>query len=88
VTHQDSKPIEEQLKELIFQEFRIERSKISHDSKVKELGPDSLAVLELLAAVEAQFEISIPDEEVPRISSFGSLVDSIEKHLKMKSGSA
>lgn len=86
--HQDSKPIEEQLKELISQEFRIDRSKLSHDSKVKDLGRDSLAVLELLAAVEVEFEISIPNEEVPRISSFGSLVDSIEKHLKMKSDSA
>ena len=39
-------------------------------------------MLELLAAVEAQFEISIPDEEVPRISSFGSLVDFNRKALK------
>lgn len=81
---QNSKSIEEQLKELIVQEFGLDRSKISQQSKVKELGRDSLAVLELLAAVEAQFEISIPDEEVTKISSFESLVHSIEKHLEMK----
>jgi acyl carrier protein len=85
---QNSKFIEEQLKDMIVQAFGIDRSKLSHHSKVKELGRDSLAVLELLAAVEAQFEISIPDEEVPRLSSFGSLVDSIERHLKIKPDSA
>jgi acyl carrier protein len=84
----NSKSIEEELEELIVQALGVDRSKISHHSEVKKLGRDSLAMLELLAAVEAQFEISIPDEEASRISSFGSLVDSIKKHLQMKSDSA
>lgn len=87
VSQHNIKSIEEKLKELIVREFGVDQSRISHRSKVKEFGRDSLAVLELLAAVEAQFEISIPNEEVSKISSFESLVHSIEKHLDMKSGS-
>jgi acyl carrier protein len=85
---ENSSSIEEWAKNLIAQEFKVDRSRISRNSKVKELGRDSLAVLELLAAVEAQFDISIPDEEALKILSFGSLVDSIEKHLKKKPLSA
>jgi len=71
-------------KELISREFKLDVRKILDDSKVNELGPDSLSVLELLAAVESRFDISIPDDEARKISTFASLVHSIDKHLSTK----
>ncbi len=84
MTAHHSKSIKQWTRELISQEFKVDVCKILDDSKVKELGQDSLAVLELLAAIEAQFDISIPDDEAIRISTFASLVDSINKHLNAK----
>jgi acyl carrier protein len=80
----DNDLIEERVRGLIAQEFKVDKSLISYDSEFKGLGRDSLAVLELLALIENEFDISISDEEARQISSFRSLVDSITEHLRAK----
>lgn len=84
ITAQHFISIEQWTRELISSEFKVDVCRILDDSKVRELGQDSLAVLEILAAIEAQFDISIPDEEAIKISTFASLVNSINKHLNAK----
>jgi acyl carrier protein len=74
-------PIEEWTANLIADEFRVDRTTISRNSKLKDFGRDSLAFLELLAVIENHFDISISDSEAVGISNLGSLVDLIKDRL-------
>jgi acyl carrier protein len=52
-----------------------------------ELKFDSLDGMNILFAVETEFDISIPDEQVPAIKSVRQMVDGIEKLLAEKTAS-
>ena len=85
--HRHSMPhdaIEEWTINLIADEFRVDRTIISRNSKLKDFGRDSLAFLELLAVIENHFDISISDSEAVGISNLGSLVDLIKDRLDAK----
>jgi len=53
-------------------------------SFVNDLGADSLDTVELVMALEEEFEIEIPDEQAEKISTIQEAVDHIESHLKEK----
>ncbi len=44
----------------------------------KDLGADSLDVVELLMSIEDEFGVEIPDEEIENIRTIGELVDYIQ----------
>ncbi len=44
----------------------------------KDLGADSLDVVELLMSIEDEFSVEIPDEEIENIKTIGELVEYIE----------
>ena len=46
----------------------------------KDLGADSLDVVELLMSIDDEFGIEIPDEEIENIKTVGDLVTYIENH--------
>lgn len=51
-------------------------------SFVEDLGADSLDVVELVMALEEEFEIDIPDEEAEEIKTVGAAVRYIEEKTK------
>ena len=51
-------------------------------SFVNDLGADSLDTVELVMALEEEFDIEIPDEEAEKIQSVGQAVDYIKAHMK------
>ncbi|QLH44106.1 MAG: acyl carrier protein [Coxiellaceae bacterium] len=53
-------------------------------SFVDDLGADSLDTVELVMALEEEFETEIPDEKAEKIATFQDAVDYIESHLKEK----
>lgn len=48
------------------------------DKLVEDLGADSLDVVELIMAFEDEFNISLPDEDVAKLKTIGSIVEYIE----------
>ena len=60
---------------------RIPREKISPDSTFEELGLDSLDSVNILFALEEEFNISIPDDDAREIRSVRQMIDGIEKLL-------
>lgn len=76
--------IEEQVREIIAKELKVDKSRVRKNSTMAALGGDSLGALQLLAAIEAHFNISISDEEAKNILSFKAIVRSVKKHLKKK----
>ncbi len=60
---------------------RIPPEKISPDSTFEELGLDSLDSVNILFALEEEFDIDIPDEDTRDIRSIGQMIEGIEKYL-------
>jgi len=51
-------------------------------SYTKDLGADSLDLVELVMALEDTFGMNIPDEETQKIQTIGDTVNYIQEHLK------
>ena len=61
--------------------------KITADSTFEELGIDSLDGINILFAVESEFNINIPDDAAQKIRSVRDVVDGIAKLLESGTGS-
>ena len=51
---------------------------VSADTRIEELGADSLDLVEITMAVEDAFSISIPDEEMPNFKTAGDILAYVE----------
>ncbi len=54
-------------------------SKVTEDSKIAELGLDSLNVLELVNSLEREFSVQIPDEQLVGIQTVRQLLELVER---------
>ena len=73
--------IEPRVLEIISQQFRIDKSKIKRDNSLAEtLGADSLDIVELIMALEAEFNIDIPDEDAEAFALVSDITEYIQKH--------
>jgi acyl carrier protein len=74
----------EKVKERISDILGVEADDIKLESSfVDDLGADSLDIVELIMALEEEFEIEIPDEEAEKISLVSDVVDYIKEHTDM-----
>jgi acyl carrier protein len=65
---------------------RIPREQVTVDSTLEGLGMDSLDQLNLLFALESDFNISIPDEEAKSIRTVREMVEGVRKLVAGASG--
>ncbi|MDA0236543.1 MAG: acyl carrier protein [Proteobacteria bacterium] len=54
----------------------------TESSFVDDLGADSLDTVELVMALEEEFECEIPDEEAEKITTVQQAIDYVNAHLK------
>ena len=72
--------IEEQIFEIICEQLDVKSEDLSNDKKfTDDLGADSLAIVELVLALEEKFGIKIPDDEVDNIKTVGDAVSYIKQ---------
>ncbi|MBA2338088.1 MAG: acyl carrier protein [Acidimicrobiia bacterium] len=72
----DRAEIESKLVDLLVDELGLERDSITPEARFEEdLDVDSLGVVELLMALEDNFDVKIPDEEAETISTVSQAVD-------------
>ena len=70
------------VKEIIASELGVEIEKVTDDAHfVDDLGADSLDTVELVMALEEEFETEIPDEDAEKITTVQQATDYITKHL-------
>ncbi|HLT38580.1 MAG TPA: acyl carrier protein [Enhygromyxa sp.] len=70
-----------QIKGIIAEQLDVKESDISVEkSFTDDLGADSLAIVELVLALEEQFGIKIPDDQVDAIKTVGDAVNYIRQH--------
>jgi acyl carrier protein len=68
--------IQSKLVDLLVDELGLERDNITMEAKFEEdLEVDSLGVVELLMALEDNFDVKIPDDEAEKITTVGEAVD-------------
>ena len=69
----------EKVKEILVDQLNISEDSVQMDSLfVDDLNADSLDMVELVMAMEQEFNISIPDEEAERIKTVGDAVEFIK----------
>jgi len=64
---------------------RIPEDRVTVDSSFEELGIDSMDAVEILFALENEFDINIPDEEVKSVRNVRQMVEGVERLLAAKS---
>ena len=70
----------EKVKEMLVEKLGISADKITMESEiVKDLGADSLDLVEMLLSMEENFGVTISDEETENIKTVKDIVDIIDK---------
>ena len=70
----------EKVRAIIANELNIDESKITLESSLSEdLGADSLDAVELIMALEDEFDVQVSDEDAQGIHTVGDIVKLVEK---------
>lgn len=74
--------IEEKVKKIICEQLDVaEEDVVPEASFVDDLGADSLDQVELIMAMEEEFDISIPDEDAEKIATVKDAIEYIKKAI-------
>ena len=64
------------LKEIIMDQLGVEADKIKPEASfIDDLGADSLDIVELVMAMEEEFDLEIPDEDAEKLKTVGDVVN-------------
>jgi acyl carrier protein len=69
------------IRTLISEQLDIDEEKITSETTFEDIEADSLDVVELVMALEEEYDLEIADEEVEKIKTVGDVVSYIEKHI-------
>ncbi len=68
--------IEEQVKSIVAEQLGVKEEEVTNDASfVDDLGADSLDTVELVMALEEEFETEIPDEDAEKITTVQQAID-------------
>jgi acyl carrier protein len=75
--------LEERVAEIIVEQLGVSRDEVvTEASFIDDLGADSLDIVELVMAMEEEFDVEIPDEDAEKIQTIGAAI----AYLKGKLG--
>jgi len=73
--------VAERVKEIIVEQLGVDPEEVTMEASfVNDLGADSLDTVELVMALEEEFNIEIPDEEAEKLDTVGKAIEYINKH--------
>ncbi len=79
----EEKEIMEKLIAVIKEKLGVEENKIvASASYVEDLGADSLALVDIAMALEDEFGMEIPDEDIEKIKTVGDTINYIKEKIK------
>jgi len=74
--------IEERVKKIIIDQLGVKEEQVTNDASfVDDLGADSLDTVELVMALEEEFECEIPDEDAEKITTVQQAIDYVSAHV-------
>ena len=72
----------DRVKKLIAEELAVEEDEVTAEASfIEDLGADSLDVVELVMAIEEEFDLEIPDEDAEQIGTVQDAVDYLEDYI-------
>ena len=75
--------LEERVSKIVVEQLGVSRDEVVADASfIDDLGADSLDIVELVMAMEEEFDIEIPDEDAEKIQTIGAAI----AYLKGKLG--
>lgn len=73
--------IEARVKKIVVEQLGVKDEEVTNDASfVDDLGADSLDTVELVMALEEEFETEIPDEDAEKITTIQEAIDYITAH--------
>ncbi|MFQ5669922.1 MAG: acyl carrier protein [Acidobacteriota bacterium] len=73
--------VEEKVKSIIVEQLGVDQEEVKHESSfIDDLGADSLDTVELVMALEEEFNIEISDEDAEKISTVKDAIEYISSH--------
>ncbi|AVJ55979.1 acyl carrier protein [Idiomarina sp. OT37-5b] len=73
--------IEERVKKIIVEQLGVKEEEVKPEASFEnDLGADSLDTVELVMALEEEFETEIPDEEAEKIKTVQAAIDYVSAH--------
>ena len=73
--------IEDRVKKIVAEQLGVKLEDVKNESSfVDDLGADSLDTVELVMALEEEFDIEIPDEEAEKITTVQSAIDYVQNN--------
>ena len=75
--------LEERVKEIIVEQLGVSREEVAPEASfIDDLGADSLDIVELVMAMEEEFDVEIPDDDVEKIQTIGAAIDYLKAKLE------
>ena len=75
--------IEQRVKKKVAEQLGVNEAEVKNESSfVDDLGADSLDTVELVMALEDEFECEIPDADAEKITTVQQAIDFIKNHQK------
>ena len=72
----------EKIRDIIAEQLSVDPDEITEESSfIDDLGADSLDIVELIMALEEEFDMEIPDEDAEKISTVGDVIEYIKNVL-------
>jgi len=73
--------VQERVRHIVVEQLGVKEEEVSPDSSfVDDLGADSLDTVELVMALEEEFNCEIPDDEAEKITTVQQAIDYIQAH--------
>lgn len=79
----EGKDVETRVKEIIVEQLGVDAAEVNPQASfVNDLGADSLDTVELVMALEEEFDVDIPDDQAEKIQTVSQAIDYIKAHAK------
>ena len=71
----------ERIKELLVEQLNLEYEQMQSDTLFDEIGVDSIDIVELVMALEAELGVQMPDDQLERVATLGDLARLAEEMM-------